>query len=143
MNKDFKVGQANELIKESRVFDLHNCFDFSSLTISGACVLILTFKPNTNHGAGYSGVTLQAQSVDYLEISPRFGSTRLRDLEEIGYKSRGDHDDNWLLNESQATAADDLFFRFNDGHYVRFHCERATLIEESPTPEAPPSTPRG
>ena len=129
MHKDFRVGQANELIKESRVFDLHNCFDFSSLTISGAGVLILTFKPNPSHGAGYSGVTLKAQSVDYLEISPRFASTTLCDVEEIGYKSRGDHDDNWLLNESQASPADDLFFRFNGGHYVRFHCEQATLIE--------------
>lgn len=143
MNKNFTVGQTNELIKEARVYDLHNCFDFAGLAISGAGGISLTFKPNASHGEGYSGIAVQAESLDYFEISPQFGSMTVSDVEEIGYKSRGDDDDNWLLNESQSTPADDLFFRFNDGHYIRFHCERVQLIDAPLTPDPPPSTPRG
>lgn len=129
MNKDFTVGQANELIKGGRVYDLHNCFDFVGLTISGAGGVSLMFKPNATHGGGYTGITVQAESLNHLEISPQFGAFSVNDVEEIGYKSRGDNDDNWLLSESQATSSDDLFFRFNNGHFVRFHGERVLLIE--------------
>lgn len=139
MNRDFRVGQSNELIKGEQIYDLHNCFDFEGLDISGTGEVRLTFKPNTIHGGGYSGVLVFAQGVDRLAVSPDFGPTTVKDLEEIGYKPPGDEDDNWLLNQNQAALSDDLFFRFNDGHYVRFHSERASLIETSIALDSPPS----
>jgi hypothetical protein len=72
-------------------------------------------------------------------VSPDFGPTTVKDLEEIGYKSPSDEDDNWLLSQKQATLADDLFFRFNGGHYVRFHSRRASLIETPTISDSPPS----
>lgn len=129
MNRDFRVGQSNELIKGERIYDLHNCFDFDGLDVSEAGELSLTFKPSAIYGGGYSNVLLFAQGVDRLALSSDFGPTTVRDLEEIGYKSPGDEDDNWLLSQEQATPSDDLFFRFNDGHYVRFHCKSVSLIE--------------
>jgi hypothetical protein len=139
MNCDFMVGQSNELIKGSRIYDLHNCFDFDGLDVSKAGELRLTFKPNAIHGKGYSSVFVFAQDIDRLAVSPDFGSMTVKDLEEIGYKSSGDEDDNWLLVQNQATSSDDLFFRFNGGHYVRFHCRCASLIEAPTASDSPPS----
>lgn len=135
MNKNFKVGQSNELIKEGRIYDLHNCFDFDGLLITGKGVIILMFRPNDSYGVGYSAITIRAQSVDHFEVSPHIGAFIVSDIEEIGYKSRDDNDDNWLLNENQATTADDLYFRFNDGNFVRFHSESVLLFEAPATPD--------
>lgn len=137
MNRDFRVGQSNELIKGDRIYDLHNCFDFDGLDVSKAGELRLTFKPNPVHGGGYSSVLVFAQGMDRLALSSDFGPTTVKYLEEIGYKSPGDEDDNWLLSQEQATPSDDLFFRFNDGHYVRFHSESVSLIEMSKASELP------
>lgn len=129
MRLDFKVGQSNELIKGERIYDLHNCFDFDGIEVSEAGELRMTFKPIDIYGGGYSNVLVFAQGVDRLAMSSDFGPTTVKDLEEIGYKSPGDEDDNWLLSQKQATPSDDLFFRFNDGQYVRFHSKSASLIE--------------
>jgi hypothetical protein len=131
MDKDFIVGQANELIKGDITYDLHNCFDFDQLTIFGNGEFNLAFKPSVTYGDMYSPILLHAEGVNRFELSHNFGPATIKHLEEIGYKSRDDEDDNWLLRQSQATAADDIFFRFNDGHYVRFHSERAWLIERA------------
>ena len=136
MDKNFIVGQANELIREGRIYDLHNCFDFDYLTILEDGDFRLAFKPNASHGGGYTPVLLCAKGVNHFEVSPNFGPTTVHHLEEIGYKSCGDEDDNWLLNQSQATVADDLFFRFNDGHYVRFLSLSVSLTETPPTPDS-------
>jgi hypothetical protein len=131
MNKDFIVGQANELIKGDITYDLHNCFDFDRLTILGNGELFLAFKPSVGYGDVYSPILIHAKDVDRFASSQNFGPATIKHLEEIGYKSSDDEDDNWLLRQSQATAMDDIFFRFNDGHYVRFHCEHAWLIERA------------
>ncbi len=129
MIRDFRVGQSNELIKGERIYDLHNCFDFGGLDVSETGELRLAFKPSATHGEGYSSVVVFAQGVDRLAMSPDFGPTTVKYLEEIGYKSTGDEDDNWLLSQKQAPSSDDLFFRFNDNHFVRFHSKSASLIE--------------
>lgn len=139
MDKDFNVGQDNELIKAGRIYDLHNCFDFDYLAILQGGKLRLAFRPSATHGGGYSPVLVYAQGVDHFGISANFGPATVSHLEEIGYKSHGDEDDNWLLSQSQATDTDDLFFRFNDGHYVRFNCQSASLIETSAASDFPPS----
>jgi len=146
MNRDFSVGQANELIKGEKIYDLHNCFDFSGLNIAPG-LLGLSFRPNEIHGEGSSCILVFAEGVNRFAVSPDFGRSTVKHLEEIGYKSPGDEDDHWLLRQNQAALSDDLFFRFNDGHYVRFHSERASLVEAfitfDPGLNAPIALPRG
>ena len=113
------------------MFDLHNCFDFDWLAIHGNGDIRLAFIPNVTHGGGYLPIVIHAKSVKRFGLSHNFGPATVTDLDEIGYKSSDDNDDNWLLSQSQATDKDDMFFRFNDGHYVRFHSEHAWLIENS------------
>jgi hypothetical protein len=130
MDKDFEVGQSNELIKLGRIYDLHNCFDFCSLVIFGSGDIQILFNPNKDHGADYSSVQIHVQFVEYFDISPHF-VLKAHDLEEIGYKSPGDQDDNWLLSETQASNTDDMFFRFNDGQFIRFRGKKVLLTESA------------
>ena len=86
MNRDFRVGQSNELIKGERIYDLHNCFDFDGLDVSGIGELRLSFKPNTIHGGGYSSVLVFAQGLDRLAVSPDFGPRTVKHLERLATK---------------------------------------------------------
>jgi len=129
MKRNFSIGNSNELIKGDRFYDLHNCFDFGGIDVSVRGELLLVFKPNPIYGHGYSIVLVFAQGVDRLAFSSDFDPAAIEDLDEMGYKSPGDEDDNWLLTQEQATDADDLFFGFNDLHFVRFYSKQVSLIE--------------
>ena len=134
MNKNFHVGQSNELVKDGCVYDLHNCFDFESITILGDRRLLISFKPNLVYGVEQSRIVIEVHDLDYLEASPQFGTEVVYDLDEIGYKSPQDRDDLWLLNEAQSSEDAHLFFRFIEGHFIRFHGSVVTLCEASFTP---------
>lgn len=140
MQKDFSIGQSNELIKDGRIYDLHNSFDFESLVVSGCRDIRLVFKPNVDHGKTHSRIAVQIQSVDYFEISPQFGASIICDIDEVGYKFREDRDDSWLLTENQANEAADMFVRFQGGHHIRFHGGRALLVDLPlcSDPDSPP-----
>lgn len=69
------------------------------------------------------------EAVDYLEFSPNFGSRIVCGLEDMGYKSPGDRDDEWLLDEQQSTPDDHLFFRLEGGDFIRVHCQHADIVE--------------
>jgi len=127
--KNFHVGQSIELIKDGRAFDLHNCFDFK-----GACFvpdrgLRITFEPNLEFGVGFSTIHIEATGIDYFAVSPGFFSAQIDYLDEIGFKSPQDQNDNWLLMEGQTAQADHFFFRFSENHFIRFHALHVVLIE--------------
>lgn len=85
------------------------------------------FEPDEQYGSGQVPIMLKFSDVGLLETSPNFGAAEITDLEEIGYKAVGDKDDNWLLDEQQATQNDDLFFRFSGGHFIRVNSQVVTL----------------
>jgi len=128
MEKDFKVGQSNELLKGDRIYDLHNCFDLKSVVLMGNDAE-MTFSPSPVYGQGYSIIKVHIRDIDYFELSASFRTTEIIDFDEVGYKRREDRDDTWLLTENQSTEKDDMFFRFFEGHFVRFHGSSVTLSE--------------
>jgi hypothetical protein len=128
MKKDFVIGQSNELVKDGQIFDLHNHFDFACLCINTKKrELYLLFEPNPEYTESRSVVCIVFREVDYLELSPGFGSRRLSDLDEMGYKSPRDRDDEWLLGEEQASPEDHMFFRFIGDDYIRVHSSEALI----------------
>lgn len=129
MEKNFRIGQSNELIRGGKVFDLHNLYDYKGIILKGSRLLLIFFEPNLQYGADQVPILLEFSDVSSLEISPNFGETEMVDLEEMGYKAVGDNDYNWLLDEQQATKNDDLFFRFGDRHFIRVNSLVATLRE--------------
>lgn len=134
MIRDFKIGQSNELVKNGKVFDLHNCFNFAGLILQANRKLILVFSPDDKHGNGLRPVSLEFRSIAYLAFSRNFGADQMHDLDELGYKAPADQDDRWLLSETQAGPDDHFFFRFSGGHHVRVFSEQALLFEGQNVP---------
>ena len=131
MDKNFKVGQSNELVQGDKIFDLHNCYDFSGFFLRNDYTAFLAFGPNAEYGIGLPPVLLEFCRLDYLMLSSDFFTLDRIDLDEIGYKSPNDIDDQWLLGEDQADSECHIFFRFLGGHFVRMHGSRAELREAS------------
>jgi len=129
MEKDFQVGQSNELVKAGQVYDLHNQYDFAGLSVDAGRNIRLSFEPNSEHGQNLPSIVVEFQDVDYLELSDNFGASVVRELDEMGYKEGDEKDDSWLLSEDQATGESHLFFRFGNGHYIRVHARSGHLQE--------------
>ncbi len=130
MKKEFRIGQSNEVLKGANLYDLHNSYDFVGLAIKTKDrTLEMFFDPNPAHGGDKPPIALKFEGLDYLEFSSNFGTREVTGLEEMGYKSANDRDDQWLLDEQQSTPDDHLFFRFDDGDFVRIHCQHADIAE--------------
>ncbi len=130
MKKSFVIGQSIELIKAGKVYDLHNTYDFVGITLIGKIRrLQVYFEPNPEYGKGKPTVSLIFEEIYYLEFSHNFGAQVISGLDEIGYKNPEDHDDEWLMDEQQATLDDHLFFRLDDGNFIRVHCKNADIVE--------------
>ena len=127
MNKDFEVGQSNELIRQDEIYDLHNLYDFDQISIGGNLRVQISFTPNVQHGKGHRPIVLDFEAVDYLELSEQFGVRPISLLEEIGYKNPEDHDHEWLMSERQAMGTDHLFFRLGGDEFIRIHGRQARL----------------
>ena len=140
MEKDFRIGQSNELIKGSVLYDLHNLYDFSGCLLKSDRSFYLFFAPNPSHGAGHCPVAVEFLDVNFLGFSPNFGAGGLQDLEEMGYKSPSDLDDSWLLRVEQAATPDHLFFRFTGNAYIRIHSTLARIREGLTLPKTTDET---
>jgi len=129
MKKNFVIGQANELIKEGRIYDLHNSYDFEDMLTGNDDEMVIVFSPNPIYGNQFPKISLHIQQLDRIITSPGFDIKNVGDIDEIGYKDRRDYDINWLLDEKQISGMEDLFFRFTSGHYIRLHGKRIELKE--------------
>ncbi len=130
MNKNFKLGQSNEIIKSDKVYDLHNLYRFKELFLKAQdWQLTLLFEPILEYREKQPPVSLIFTKIDYLEFSPGFGCKPISGLDEVGYKSPEDRDDIWLMSEEQATNNDHLYFRMDGGEFIRLHCQNADLVE--------------
>ena len=130
MKKDFEVGQSNEIIKAGKIYDLHNLYDFVGIVLKTKDRrLQLLFEPNPEYGKDESPISLIFEEIDYLEFSPNFGTQVISGLDEMGYKNPKDRDDEWLMDEQQATSNDHLFFRMDGGDFIRVHCKNAYFVE--------------
>lgn len=128
MRKTFSLGQSNELIQDGRVYDLHNFYRFSGFfyEVKGKRLQI-RFDRISGKFQGASSIVLLFLEVNYLELSPNFGEKEIDGIDEIGYKSPTDRDDEWLLGESQANIDDHLFLRLDEGYFIRVHSKYAEL----------------
>jgi len=130
MKKGFEIGQSNEVIKADKIYDLHNMYNFIGVVlIAKDRRLHILFEPNPEYGKSQLPILLSFEEIDYLEFSPNFGTRIISGLDEIGYKNPEDRDDEWLMDEQQATCNDHLFFRMDGGDFIRIHCQNADIVE--------------
>lgn len=129
MKKKFKVGQSNEVLKNNITYDLHNDYDFVGIYLYAKTNhLEIYFEPNPEFGAGKPKLCLNFRDVDYLEFSPNFGSTEIHGIEELGYKTPSDRDDEWLMSEGQSSKDDHLFIRMIGHEFIRIHAGIAEIV---------------
>lgn len=130
MKKSFEIGQSNEVIKAGKIYDLHSQYDFIGVVLKAKDRrLQILFEPNPEYGKGQLPIWLSFEEIDYLEFSPNFGTRVVSGLSEMGYKNPEDRDDEWLMDEQQATCDEHLFFRLDGGDFIRVHCQYANLVE--------------
>ena len=130
MKKNFQLGQSNEIIIHDEIFDLHNCYDLTSITIMGSeCSLKIFLSPTHGTQNKIYPVFFFFNLLDYLKFSPGFGTRSISNIDEMGYKAKDDRDDEWLLTEQQATWDDHLFLRFSKNDFIRVHSVKATFQE--------------
>lgn len=130
MERNFCVGQANELVLNGRVFDLHNCYDFLGIAVASTRAAQLWFTPSPAHTARTEHLVLEVEGLSVLEMTGGVTAGRVRDLDEVGYKNPGDADLEWLVGECGAEREDHLVFRFGPSDHVRVYGERAELREQ-------------
>ncbi len=131
MRKEFIVDQSNALIKDGKIFDLHNSYEFTGIVLKGQERLLkILFKPTIEQGGERKPISIIFEFIDFLELSPNFGTRIISGLDEIGYKSPTDRDDEWLLDEQQSTPDDHLFFRMDNDDYIRVHCQHCDVCEK-------------
>lgn len=130
MDRNFSIGQANELVLDGQLFDLHNCYDFSGIVVMSTGRAQLWFRPNPEHTKNVNALVVDVLGVDVLEITQGVLLGTVCDLDEVGFKNPGDTDLDWLVGERHARGNDHLVFSFGPDEHVRVHGERAQLREE-------------
>ena len=132
MDKDFEIGQSNEIIKSGKIYDLHNLYNITGIILDrNLSQLKIMFKPASEYGEGNPSLVLNFRNIDYLEFS--LNTMGILGLDEMGYKSPEDRDNNWLMNEQQSTPEDHLFLRLLDGDgndFIRVHCQKISFFDK-------------
>ncbi|MBK6918308.1 MAG: hypothetical protein IPH07_13010 [Deltaproteobacteria bacterium] len=134
MIKNFVVGQSNELLMDGRVHEIHNFYRFGGLNIGPDRFIVISFVPCEPNTMDFPRLKLECRDVDYFELSSQFGCKDVREVDEMGYKSPGDLDDEWLMTEQQASAADHFFLRLEHCAYIRVHGRYMRLVIVAPQP---------
>lgn len=132
MKKNFRVGQSNELICGSDLFEIPNYYILSHLIVTADRGLEILFVPDSAYKLGRSTVRLTFEGVLFLEISDGFGTRNCMDVSEFGYKSEGDFDLDWLVGEARSTTDDHFFVRLGGDDFVRVLAEKAVLTTQCP-----------
>ncbi|MEP1444738.1 MAG: hypothetical protein ABJK37_01315 [Paraglaciecola sp.] len=120
MDKNFIVGQSNELIVEGTMFDLHNDFNLEQVRYDGANLLV-----ELSSVANKQRASLRFDEIKFVLFAKKTNFDNYWGIEEFGYKSPDDFDDDWLLSEQQAKLGDHFFIRFIGDDYLRIYSNRA------------------
>jgi hypothetical protein len=128
MDKNFIVGQSNELVVNEIFYDLHNVYQLKDLNFDGS-ELRIVFELNDDEIELPKQLALAFGGVTFLQLSDEISSKRFWAVEEMGYKSSDDYDDNWLATEQQSESKDHLFIRLVGNGFIRVYSKYAKLIE--------------
>lgn len=117
---------------EGKHFDLHSFFSLTGFVVNPVDGIVLlefrSIKEFRDQAHGVQTLTLEFSEITYLEFSPTFCTNTTDSLEEFGFKSPDDRDDNWLKTLEQSEPEDHLFVRLSSLEFFRVHCSSARLI---------------
>lgn len=131
MDRNFQLGQSNEVIHSGKVYDLHNDYLPTAIFVDPERnTLRVIFKRLADDENGAS-VVLQFRDLHTLEFGGNFGASNAAGLDEMGYKDIDDYNYDWLSTESQSKESDHLVLRFDGGATIRVYCATAEIVENS------------
>jgi len=123
MKRCFKIAQANEVVVEGKVYDLHNFFDLSAVaSFPGEKCFRVCFRrcyPADLPAEERVEVCIEISNPHRVEVSADILRGERRDLDELGYKAPMDDDIEWLVAEEKSLEDYDLVLRFVGGGYIR------------------------
>lgn len=119
---------------EGKHFDLHGFFLVSGFVVNprqgSATMEFETIKKFKNKVHDVRAVRLEFDEITHLEFSPKICTNISDSLEEFGFKSPGDKDDNWLKTFEQSDPNDHLFVRLSSLEFFRVQCALARFVPE-------------
>ena len=111
--------------------DLYNCFGLHSFYFNRLkSEFSIIFFPLPEWTKRTKFVQIDFSDLDYFQISD-LTYDDLTGIEEIGYKTPGDEDYDWLLSEEQAQEFDHIFIRLINFGFIRIHSKMARVFEMS------------
>ncbi|MES2403693.1 MAG: hypothetical protein V4567_05055 [Pseudomonadota bacterium] len=117
---------------EGKHFDLHSFYSLEGFVVNPASGTVLlkfsSIKEFRDKVHDVQMLTLEFSEITYLEFSPKFCTNTTDSLEEIGFKSPDDRDDNWLKNLEQSEPDDHLFVRLSSLEFFRVRCSAIRVI---------------
>lgn len=130
MKRNFVIRDAVAVDASEMYADLHNDFDLSEVSIFfGNRQVVLRFERYAGASSKTSpeSVILEVSDVDFLSVSADALGVMNRDVVEIGYKSPGDFDHDWLITEGKSEEEDHLFIRLTGDGFIRVHGDAAMV----------------
>lgn len=124
MVKNFQLGQSIELILDEHCFDLHNCYNLEEISILDNKV-VFRFEPDIDFGKTLPPILISFIRPTFLTIDHTLLGSSLRYLDQMGYKNPNDFDEEWLLEEKEASEEDHFLFQFVNGSTIRIFAEQA------------------
>jgi hypothetical protein len=117
---------------EGKHFDLHSFFSLVGFVVNPVNGTVLlefrSIKEFIDKAHDVQILKLEFSEIGYLEFSPGFCTNTTDSLEEFGFKSPDDRDDNWLKTLEQAEPGDHLFVRLSSLEFFRVHCSETRVI---------------
>lgn len=135
MKRNFKIVDSIALVFGDFYLDIHNDYDVVNISISirQNSLIEISFERlnerwvNKNNPNKLKLIFDQIKYLDYSEnLLVNFSST----IEDIGFKDKDDIDYDWIMSEDQSNIESNIFFRFEDGSYIKIYSHSATLTIE-------------
>ncbi len=130
MERNFKIKQGVEVWWGSKFVDLHNLYDFCDIVFSQANdMLTIVFRRNQFEVPKDLEIPKQVlfvfSGLQHLQVNDDLLHNRKLQLEEIGYKSPGDYNLDWLTTEDKSKEEDHIILRFQEDEFIRIGCDKA------------------
>jgi hypothetical protein len=132
MLADFSFEGSVGIRYAGKHFDLHSFFSIARLSVNpkeGTVLLEFeSIKEFMDRAHGVRTLGLEFSGITYIELSPKICTNVSDSLEEFGFKSPSDRDDNWLKDVEQSDSDDHLFIRLSSLEFIRIQCATARVI---------------
>jgi hypothetical protein len=125
MKRNFEFLSSVELSFEGKIVDLHNIYGLIACVVSfDEKKVTLKFEVvyhTDNDKQEDRPISIEFARVNNIDmhVERLLEGRAYESLEDIGFKTPGDTDLSWLLDNTETSDGDDIVFLLTDGEYIR------------------------